>query len=127
MLGLISRLQAVRKEDIRESDGYIQWDKFARFQEILAIIPECQRKQSMVQGPATPAFMRMIEDTPIISDEDVSLPSSRDSGSYPSWLIMLKALFARSRMLEPTPSQRGRLRDGIGAGMMMRKLGNLGL
>lgn len=72
MLGLINRLQSVRKEDKRDSDGAIQWDKFARFHEILSIIPECQGKQAMVTGSVSPVFRRMIEDTPIITDEDVS-------------------------------------------------------
>lgn len=73
LLGLISRLQTVRKQDIR-SDGDIQWDKFARFYDILSTISQCQDKESMVSGPVSEGFRRLIEDTPVISDEDVSLP-----------------------------------------------------
>lgn len=72
LLGLVSRLQTVRREDIRESDEYIQWDKFARFYDILKTITECQDKSAIVSGQVSDVFKRMIEDIPIITDEDVS-------------------------------------------------------
>lgn len=129
LLGLISRLQAVRKEDKRESDGFIQWDKFARFDEILAIIPDCQGKDPMVTGAASSAFKRLIEDTTIITDEDVSLtftlPVLPEGSARGRRADEQQALFARSRMLEPGPSQRGHLRDGTSK--VMKKLANLGL
>ena len=71
ILGLVNRLQSVRPQDVRE-DGQVQWDKFARFAEILAIIPECQAKGSMVSGPPTAGFRALIEDMPVTTSEDVS-------------------------------------------------------
>jgi hypothetical protein len=71
LLGLISRLQTVRRED-RRDNGDIQWDKFARFHEILSIIEDCQGKDPMVSGAVGEGFRRLIEDTPVITDEDVS-------------------------------------------------------
>lgn len=65
-------MQVVRPVDIREEDGMIQWDKFARFGEILATIPECQRRAPAVGGKVSVAFRQIIEDTPIIEHEDVS-------------------------------------------------------
>ncbi len=50
----------------------IQWDKFSRFHEILAIIPQCQSKGPIVSGPPSVAFRQLIEDTPVIEHEDVS-------------------------------------------------------
>jgi hypothetical protein len=46
--------------------------KFSRFYDILNTISQCQEKESMVSGPVSEGFKRLIEDTPIISDEDVS-------------------------------------------------------
>jgi len=71
LLGLVSRLQGARKEDIRDN-GDIQWDKFALIYDILSIVSECQGKDTMVSGASSEVFKRLIEDTPIISDEDVS-------------------------------------------------------
>jgi len=65
-------LQTVRPEDKR-ADGAIQWDKFARFGEILSIIPVCQSKGPFVSGEPSDAFRRILEDTTVISSEDVSL------------------------------------------------------
>lgn len=72
IIGLVNRLQAVRPEDIREEDGRIQWDKFAKFGEYLSVIPECQAKGAPVLGTVSPVLKAVIEDTPIITDEDVS-------------------------------------------------------
>ncbi|KAL1413595.1 hypothetical protein Q8F55_001370 [Vanrija albida] len=97
VLGLVSRLQAGRPEDVR-ADGLIQWDKFARFGQILSVIPEFQSRGAMVPGSVTPAFRRLIEDTPIIGNED--------------------ALYERSRLIEP---------GGSHGGGMLRKLASLAL
>lgn len=71
LLGLVSRLQGARKEDIR-SDGEIQWDKFLLFYDILSIVSECQGKEPLISGAPSEAFKKLINDTPIITDEDVS-------------------------------------------------------
>jgi hypothetical protein len=71
LLGLVSRLQGARKEDIR-ADGQIQWDKFILFYDILSIVSECQSKDPMISGAPSEVFKRLINDTPIINDEDVS-------------------------------------------------------
>lgn len=67
----MSRLQGARKEDIR-ADGQIQWDKFILFYDILSIVSECQSKDPMISGAPTELFKRLINDIPIIKDEDVS-------------------------------------------------------
>jgi len=72
-------MQSVRKEDIRP-DGMVQWDKFMRFGEILAIIPKCQARGAIVLGQPSKAFMTILHNVPVIHDE---------------------GLFERSRMLEP--------------------------
>jgi hypothetical protein len=72
LLGLVSRLQGARKEDIRP-DGEVQWDKFTMFYDILSIVNECQGNDPMVSGAVSEPFRKLIEDTPIIHDEDVSL------------------------------------------------------
>jgi hypothetical protein len=77
---MVNRLQAIRPDDVR-ADGMVQWDKFAKFGEYLAVIPQCQAKGSMSPGEATPAFRGLIEDTPIITNEDVSAFSSRSLDS----------------------------------------------
>jgi hypothetical protein len=71
LLGLVSRLQGARKEDIR-ADGQIQWDKFILFYDILSIVSECQSKDPMISGAPPEVFRKLINDTPIINDEDVS-------------------------------------------------------
>jgi hypothetical protein len=76
ILGLVNRLQVVRREDVRP-DGMIQWDKFSRFAGILAVIPECQAKGPMVQGEASTMFKAMILETTIIENEDVSRVCAR--------------------------------------------------
>lgn len=75
LLGLVSRLQGARKEDIR-ADGQIQWDKFILFYDILSIVSECQSKDPMISGAPSDLFRKLINDTPIINDEDVCPPSS---------------------------------------------------
>lgn len=76
ILGLINRLQSVRREDIRE-DGAVQWDKFEKFGEILSVISECQNRGPMVPGDVSPSLRALIENTSIIDGEDVSFPSQR--------------------------------------------------
>jgi hypothetical protein len=71
LLGLVSRLQGARKEDIR-ADGQIQWDEFILFYDILSIVSECQSKDPMIPGAPSDLFRKLINDTPIIHDEDVS-------------------------------------------------------
>jgi hypothetical protein len=68
---MVNRLQAIRPGDVRQ-DGMVQWDKFAKFGEYLGVIPECQARGSMVPGEPSSAFRALIEDTPIITNEDVS-------------------------------------------------------
>jgi hypothetical protein len=68
---MVNRLQAIRPQDVRP-DGMVQWDKFAKFGEYLGVIPECQARGSMVPGEPSSAFRALIEDTPIITNEDVS-------------------------------------------------------
>lgn len=80
MIGLVNRLQAVRPEDVREEDGRIQWDKFAKFGEYLSIIPECQAKGAPVLGTVSPALKAIIQETPVITDEDVSELVPRTAG-----------------------------------------------
>lgn len=72
ILSLVSRLQAGRPEDFRSEDGFIQWGKFSRFGEILAVIPDFQARGTMVPGHASVSFRRLIEATPVIANEDVS-------------------------------------------------------
>ncbi|EIW70717.1 hypothetical protein M231_02629 [Tremella mesenterica] len=98
IISLISRLHSVRREDVRE-DGAIQWDKFARFGQILSVITECQQKGPMMNDPPSPAFRSLIHDTPVIMNED--------------------ALFERSKQLEPSGSS--------GSSNVFRRLANLGL
>ncbi|ORX36746.1 ras guanine nucleotide exchange factor domain-containing protein [Kockovaella imperatae] len=81
LLGMVNRLQSTRREDIRETDNFIQWDKFARFHEILSVITDCQARGMPISGKVSPVFRRIIDETPIIMSED--------------------ALFERSRLLEP--------------------------
>ena len=80
LLSLVAKMQSVRKEDIRP-DGMVQWDKFMRFGEILAIIPKCQARGAIVLGQPSKAFMTILHNVPVIHDEDVSqqvlYPSSR--------------------------------------------------
>jgi hypothetical protein len=71
LLGLVSRLQGARKEDIR-ADGEIQWDKFLLFYDILSIVHECQSADPMISGAPSELFKKLINDTPMIHDEDVS-------------------------------------------------------
>ena len=70
---MISRLQGVRRQDIR-ADGMVHWDKFARFAEILTVIPDCQANGEVARTPGLgPGSLRaLIMDTPVIHDEDVS-------------------------------------------------------
>lgn len=73
ILGLVNRLQVVRPDDRRESDGLVQWDKFAQFADILIVIAECQgRGCPAPQNSAVPAIKRVLHDTPVIESEDVS-------------------------------------------------------
>lgn len=72
ILGLVSRLQEVRPNDCREEDGKVQWEKFMRFGEILAMIQECQARGPAVNGQVDQGFKKVIEETTILSDEDVS-------------------------------------------------------
>lgn len=71
LLGLVSRLQGARKDDIRQI-GDIQWDKFALIYDILSIVSDCQGKDPMISGSPSEVFKKLIEETPIITDEDVS-------------------------------------------------------
>ena len=68
---MINRLHSVRKEDVRE-DGDVQWDKFAKFGQILSVITEFQSRGPMVTGDAGAAFKAMINDMPVLMSEDVS-------------------------------------------------------
>lgn len=72
ILSLVSQLQAVRPNEYREEDDKIQWDKFRRFREILSIIQECQARGPVVNGNVDLGFKRIIEETTILSDGDVS-------------------------------------------------------
>ncbi|KIR40648.1 hypothetical protein I313_03299 [Cryptococcus deuterogattii Ram5] len=72
ILGLVSQSQAVRPNDYREEDDKIQWDKFMRFGEILSIIQECQARGPMVHGNVDLGFKKIIEETTILSGEDIS-------------------------------------------------------
>ncbi|WVO16238.1 hypothetical protein L204_103909 [Cryptococcus depauperatus] len=98
ILGLVSRLQAVRPEDIRKTDGKIQWDKFMRLGEILGTIQECQSRGAIVKGPVGTGFKQVIKDTVILSNED--------------------ALWERSQSLENGGVTMG--------GKMLKRLANLG-
>lgn len=69
---MVSRLETIRRQDVRPTDGAIQWDKFAKFGQMLSVITECQARGSMVPGEASAAFKALIEDTPVILSEDVS-------------------------------------------------------
>lgn len=89
VLSLVSRLQAGRPEDVR-ADGMIQWDKFARFGQILSVINEFQARGAMVPGHVTPAFRRLMEETPIIGNEDVSF------GSLVGVIVGIRSLTAPS-------------------------------
>ncbi|KAL7421852.1 hypothetical protein Q5752_003623 [Cryptotrichosporon argae] len=97
-LGLVNRLQVVRRADVRD-DGMIHWDKFARFGDILGVLGECQARGPVVRDQVGPSFRRLIEETPVITNED--------------------GLFERSRMLEPGGAQ--------ATGGVLRKLAGLGL
>lgn len=50
----------------------MQWDKFARFGQILSVITEFQARGPMVTGEASAAFKTMINDMPVLMSEDVS-------------------------------------------------------
>lgn len=93
VLSLVSRLQAGRPEDRRPSDSFVQWGKFQRFGEILAVIPDFQSRGPMVPGTASASFRRLIEATPVIPNED--------------------GLYERSKLIEP---------GGIQGTNMLRKL-----
>ena len=95
----------MRREDIRAEDGFVQWDKFARLAEILAIIPDCQSRGPLVPGPVSPTFRRMIEEVPVIKDEDVSVFHSHRV--TPLTTFALQSLYMRSQTLEPTGSSGG--------------------
>ena len=74
---MINRLQSVRREDARE-DGDVQWDKFAKFGQILSVITDFQSRGPMVSGEVSATFKAMIDDMPVIMSEDVScVPSPR--------------------------------------------------
>ncbi|KAK8864337.1 hypothetical protein IAR55_001584 [Kwoniella newhampshirensis] len=98
ILGLVNRLQSVRPEDKREEDGKIQWDKFARFGEILSVLGECQARDPIVRGQVNEAFRKAVQETPVISNED--------------------GLWERSQLLEPS--------GGTVGGKMMKRLASLG-
>jgi hypothetical protein len=68
---MINRLQSVRREDVRQ-DGDVQWDKFAKFGQILSVITEFQARGPMVAGEASAAFKTMMNDMPVLMSEDVS-------------------------------------------------------
>lgn len=70
ILGMVNRLQGVRPEDVREN-GTIQWDKFAKFAEIVFVVSRCQDRGTMIPGDPSVAFRALIEQTPIITSEDV--------------------------------------------------------
>ena len=93
-MSTINKLHSVRREDIR-SDGAVQWDKFKRFGDTLATITDCQIRGSMVKGPPSTTFITIMNDTPVIHDEDVSVSAWSSPSSD------AKGLFDRSRMLEP--------------------------
>nr|XP_019046284.1 hypothetical protein I302_05027 [Kwoniella bestiolae CBS 10118]OCF25214.1 hypothetical protein I302_05027 [Kwoniella bestiolae CBS 10118] len=110
ILGLVNRLQNVRKEDKRtveviDQDGIkrnrveIQWDKFYKIGEILHIITECQIRGPIVRGDVQEGFRRVVEDTAIISNED--------------------GLWERSQLLEPSGG-------GTVGGKVLKRLVNLG-
>lgn len=67
---MVNKLNGVRAADIRE-DGAIQWDKFSKFWEYLAIIPDFQKRGSPVSGQVSASFRSLIEETPVITNEDV--------------------------------------------------------
>jgi len=71
LISLVAKMQSVRREDIRP-DGMVQWDKFMRFGEILAIIPKCQARGAIVPGKSSKTFMTILHNVPVIHDEDVS-------------------------------------------------------
>ncbi|WVF71424.1 hypothetical protein IAT40_006228 [Kwoniella sp. CBS 6097] len=98
LLGLVNRLQAVRPDDKRKEDNKVQWDKFARFGEILGVINECQARGPIVRGEVNDRFRKIIEDTPVISNED--------------------GLWERSQLLEPS--------GGTVGGKVLKRLANLG-
>ncbi|OCF42931.1 hypothetical protein I317_03282 [Kwoniella heveanensis CBS 569] len=98
LLGLVNRLQAVRPDDRRKEDNKVQWDKFARFGEILGVINECQSRGPIVRGEVNDRFRRIIEDTPVISNED--------------------GLWERSQLLEPS--------GGTVGGKVLKRLATLG-
>ncbi|ODN79845.1 hypothetical protein L202_03739 [Cryptococcus amylolentus CBS 6039] len=98
ILSLVIRLQSVRHEDVRKSDGMVQWDKFMRFGEILGTITDCQNRGPAVQGEASPGFRKLMEETVILTDED--------------------ALWERSQMLENGTETMG--------GKMLKRLANFG-
>ncbi|WVQ99369.1 hypothetical protein IAU59_006502 [Kwoniella sp. CBS 9459] len=98
LLGLVNRLQSVRPEDKRKEDNKVQWDKFARFGDILGVINECQARGPIVRGEVNDRFRRIIEDTPVISNED--------------------GLWERSQLLEPS--------GGTVGGKVLKRLATLG-
>ncbi|WWC61836.1 uncharacterized protein I303_104421 [Kwoniella dejecticola CBS 10117] len=102
ILGLINRLQNVRKEDKRVGEGdrmEIQWDKFLKFGEILNVINDCQIRGPIVRGEVNEGFRKIVEDTVIISNED--------------------GLWERSQLLEPSGG-------GTVGGKVLKRLVNLG-
>ena len=74
VVGMVSRLQAGRPEDIRPSDGMIQWEKFARFGDMLGVISECQTRGPPAPGHVSEHFNKFFNTLPVITDEDVSFP-----------------------------------------------------
>ncbi|WVQ67707.1 uncharacterized protein L199_005911 [Kwoniella botswanensis] len=116
ILGLVNRLQNVRKEDKRmvevvkqygtkthtridKDKVEIQWDKFYKMGEILNVILECQIRGPIIRGEVVDSFRKIIEDTMIITNED--------------------GLWERSQLLEPSGG-------GTVGGKVLKRLANLG-
>lgn len=99
ILGLVSQLQAVRPNDYREEDGKIQWDKFMRFGEILSIIQECQARGPVVNGNVDLGFRKIIEETTILSDEDVSPYPYFHSVPEKMWLTCESGLMGKKSVI----------------------------
>ncbi|WWC94144.1 hypothetical protein V866_000983 [Kwoniella sp. B9012] len=99
ILGLVNRLQNVRKEDKRVDKVEIQWDKFYKMGEILNVILECQIRGPIIRGEVVDSFRKIIEDTMIITNED--------------------GLWERSQLLEPSGG-------GTVGGKVLKRLANLG-
>ncbi|WVR07009.1 hypothetical protein IAU60_004048 [Kwoniella sp. DSM 27419] len=113
VLGLVNRLQSVRPEDTKDAEGggpggdpttLVQWDKFAKFAEILGVVPACQALGPLVRtgngaSDLSDKVRRIIDETAVISDED--------------------GLWERSQMLEPSGG-------GSVGGRVLRRLATLG-